>query len=319
MKNTLFICLAFILLSLRAAAQKQTIQGNDYKCTFQTEQGMMNGPYVSYYNNGQKKAEGTFENNCRTGLWTVWDSTGRMRAQREYENLFTFKRIFPVVPNEKPIELLNIPVYSLKYNSDGYIDYFPPEERMVVWVKRLWRYLDLQENQVLSAYSELFNQLNKNILNKNLIAYSTENDEFLTELAPTFDTTEVKIIGYKIKEDCFFDNERMVTESRIIGICPVVTSPQWQGKRDYYWIYLPDARKYLAQIKISKPGLPANIKTLDDLLFFRYFYAPIYKESNVYDRKISDYKYGEDIKKEAARFEILLIEIEHDYWISFTK
>lgn len=319
MKNILFICLAFILLSFSAAAQKQTFQGSDFKCTFQTEQGMMHGPYVSYYNNGQKKAEGKFENNCRTGLWTVWDSTGRMRAQREYENLFTFKKIFPVVPDEKPIELLNTPVYSLKYNSDGYIDYFPLEERMVVWSKRLWRYINLQENPVPSSYSELFSLLNKNILSKNLIAYSPENDEFQTELAPTFDTTDVKIIGYKIKEDCIFDNERMVSESRMIGICPVVTSPQWHGRRDYYWVYFPDARKYLAQIKISAPEAPANIKTLDDLLFFRYFNGPIYKESNVYDRQISDYKYGEDIKKEAERFELLLIEVEHDYWISYTK
>ena len=86
-----------------------------------------------------------------------------------------------------------------------------------------------------------------------------------------------------------------------------------------YWVYFPQIRKYLAQEKIQQTGIPAKIKTFDDLFFYRYFYGQIYKESNVYDRPISVYKTGTEIEKEAERIEISLIESEHDIWISFTE
>ncbi|MFM2224829.1 MAG: hypothetical protein RJA07_1031 [Bacteroidota bacterium] len=84
-----------------------------------------------------------------------------------------------------------------------------------------------------------------------------------------------------------------------------------------YWVYFPQIRKNLAQIKIKT--LFTSIKTLDDIFFFRDFYGQIYKEANISDKQISDYKTGIEILKEAERIEIGIIEEEHDLWLASAK
>ena len=318
MKRTAFILLSIIFLSFNESKKEKYIyEDENIKCSYETMQGRLDGQYVSYYKNGKKKSEGKFENNYRIGKWTVWDSIGSIRMQRNYSNPFTFKQIIPKVSNDEPIKLLNVPIYNLQYNKDGFIEYFYLKERMVVWAKRIWRYVTPKENPILFKRENLFSFLTKNIQSKNITPYGTEDDEFRKELTTPLDTSNYKIIAFKIKEDCFFDNERLVSESRIIGICPVAIEKE--DTLDLYWIYFPELRKFLAQEKIQRTKLPLNVKTLDDLFFFRYFYGQIYKESNIYDRTISSYKTGKGIDKEAERIEISIIESEHDIWISFTK
>lgn len=321
MKRALLILLPFIFLSFIGGDKvKHSFESQSIKCYYETTQGRIEGNYSSYYTNGKKKAEGKFENNYRIGKWTVWDSTGRVRMQRDYSDAFTFKRLLPAVPKDKVIDLLNVPQYSIKYNKDGFIEYFKLRERAVLWAKRIWRFVTPNDNKILFEKDKLFSILNKNIFNKNITPYQVTDDEFRNELLVTgIDTSSIKLIGYKIKEDCFFDNERLVSESRIIGICPVVVNKVKQDTVDLYWVYFPQIRKYLAQEKIQQTGLPAQIKTFDDLFFYRYFYGQIYKESNVYDRPISTYKTDKEIEKEAERIEISLIESEHDIWITLTE
>ncbi len=319
MKQVLYILLPFIFLSFSNEGKlKHTFESKYIKCTYETNDGRLDGNYVSYYTNGQKKAEGKFENNYRIGKWTVWDSTGRVRMQREYTDPFAFKRLIPEVPKDKVIELLNVTPYTIQYNKDNYIELFKLKERSVVWTKRIWRSATAENNKLLFDNNKLFSILNKNILNKNITAYQTTDDEFRKELQVTsLDTASLKLIAFKIKEDFVFDAERLVSEWRIIGICPVAI--QKQDTLDLYWVYFPETRKYLAQEKIQSNELPTKIKTIDDLFFYRYFSAPIYKEENVYERSISDYMWGKEIEKEAERIELNTIEYEHDIWISFTK
>ncbi len=320
MKKILFIFLSVAFLSFNESQRQKHIYEDSFiKCSYETSQGRIDGQYVSYYKTGQKKSEGKFENNYRIGKWTVWDSTGKIRMQREYSDPFTFKRLIPEIPKEKTIELLNNARYSIQNNQDGFIDYFYLKERMVEWSKRIWRIASPKDNPLLFDNNKLFSIINKNILAKKITAYDTKDDEFTKELSLNIDTSLFKIIGFKLKEDCFFDNERLVSESRIIGLCPIVQNKIKQDTIDLYWVYFPQIRKYLAQEKIHQTGLPTKIKTLDDLFFYRYFYGQIYKESNVYDKPIATYKTGKEIEKEAERIELSLIESEHDIWIRFTK
>ncbi|HYV93139.1 MAG TPA: hypothetical protein VE978_15295 [Chitinophagales bacterium] len=317
-----FLTITFLLIGffpINDFAQRQIHEYADdkIKCSYETSQGRIDGAYVSFYLSGQKKAEGTFENNCRISKWTVWDSTGRIRMQREYENPFVFKRIIPAAPNEKPIALLNVPRYTLEYNSDGYINDFNVTEGMIWWHKRIWRFLPITNNELLFRNNLLFQILQKNILNGNVTAYGTEM--FKKEFTPLIDTSDIQMIGYKIKEDRFFDTERFLDETRILGICPVAFNKLSKDTIDLYWVYFPQIRKYLAQEKIENTGRASKIKTLDDIFFFRDFSGQIYKESNVFDRKISDYKTGNDVEKEVESIEINIIETEHDNWIYFTK
>lgn len=321
MKQALFIPLTLIFLSfIGRNREKHSFESQNIVCHYETNEGRIDGNYISYYKNGKKKAEGRFENNYRLGKWTVWDSTGRMRMQRDYSDPFTFKRILPKVPKDKVIDLLNVSPYAMEYNKDGFIESFYLEQRAILWTNQIWRYVEPNDNNILFEENKLFSILNENIFNGNITPYQATDDDFLKELRITdLDTSSIELVGYKIKEDCIFDIERLVTESRILGICPVVVNKVKQDTLDLYWVYFPQARKYLAQEKTPHTKLPSHIRTLDDVFFYRYFYGQIYKESTVHDRPISAYKSGLEIEKEAERIEISLIECEHDIWITLTE
>lgn len=319
MKIIIFSFIYVLILSFTVPpSKKRTYIDNNITCTYETSDGRMDGHYISYYKTGKKKSEGDFENNYRTGKWTVWDSTGKIRVQREYSDPFNFKQLIPKISKEKPIKLLNCSRYTIRKNQDSFIDLFYVNERMVRWETRIWRTLDSNNNPIIFNDNKLFNIINQSVLERNIKIFDPIDDEFSKELSSKPNISSLKIIGFKIKEDCFFDNERLVTESRIIGLCPVAIDKLTRDTVDLYWVYFPQIRKYLARGKIQQSGLPSKIKTFDDLFFYRYFHGQIFKETNVYDSKIKTNKASLEIVKNAERIEISLIEREHDIWVHFT-
>jgi len=304
-----FLSLLAVSFTAGNIKQKHVYENRSVKCIYETENGIINGKYISYYKNGKKKAEGEFENNLRKGLWSVWDSTGRLRMQRDYTNPFVFKRLIPEYPADKPIQLLNVPSYELKYNKDGYIDYFKLEERMVVWTKKLWRFITVTNNDQVFKENRLFKLLQDNLKTRQITSYT--DDEFTAEVPfNEFDSSKESIIGYRISEITFFDNERLISETRIIGLSPVYVSTTGDTT-ELYWIYFPSIRKLLAQEKLESENNPAYIKTMDDLFFYRMFSSNICKEINADERKLTE--------NESEKVQMFIIEVEHDLWISLTK
>ena len=321
MKRLIVILGALVFVSFAMKGkEKHRVVGDAYNAVYETTDGRLDGAYVSYYKNGQKKAEGNFENNYRKGTWKMWDTAGTLRVERDYENPFVFKSVKPPVANKKYAQQASNQPYALHYSKDGYMEYFKLEEKMVVWSKRLWRTITAKNNPLLFDDNLFFNILYKNLIAGKITPYDTNDEEFQQALAVSkIDTSSFKVIGYKIKEDCFFDNVRYVSETRIIGFCPVVVTKQKQDTVNLCWFYFPEMRKCLAQEPLKQSNLPTYIKTYDDLFFFRYFYGQIYKESNVWDRPISTYTSGNEIEKEAERIEITMIETEHDFWMAYAK
>lgn len=313
-----FLLFVFAIFSLSFGTKREVkhFTSPEYNASYESMNGKFDGKYTSYYPNGKKKAEGTFKSNYRIGMWTVWDESGRPIIKRKYSDPFTFERITPPLPKDKPIQLFNVPRYKIEYNPDGYISYFDLKERMVFWATRIWRNLEPNDNPEIFENNRLFKLLNSIIIEGKLTVYDTTTDEFRKEFKEDLDTTSYQILGFKIKEDTFFDIDRFVMESRIIGICPVVINSN-NDTIDLYWVYYPTIRKILSKETIQTPD--PRINSLDDLFFYRYFSGQIYKQSNVYDKAIADYKKGKEIKEEAEKIEISLIETEHDIWKQLTK
>lgn len=314
------MCVVLSVLAASGQAQQEALLYEDgsVSCAYTLNNKRMNGSYVSYYRNGVKKAEGTFQDNCRVGVWSVWDSTDRLRMQRDYTNLFEYKQLFPVVSADPPVALLNNSVYELTYNENNYIDYFKVQERMVIWSQRIWRMITPKENPKLFEEDAFHKVLTKNIDS----FYVSEDETFAKKLTDFPEPNNYKVISYKLKEDTFFDNERFVSESRILGICPVAIDLKTKDTVDLYWVYFPKARSIFAKerVKQNASDFYEEIRTFDDLFFFRDFYGAIYKESNVYDKSVSDYTSSpEERAKESQRIEISLIETEHDYWMRFAR
>ena len=74
----------------------------------------------------------------------------------------------------------------------------------------------------------------------------------------------------------------------------------------------PDISRYVPGY--LGPMNDANPMSWDNIFEMRYFSSYVYKESNVQDRRLQDYKTGLDILLEAKKVEAAIFEFEEDIW-----
>jgi len=105
---------------------------------------------------------------------------------------------------------------------------------------------------------------------------------------------------------------------RILGLCPVKDDFDedgiFRGYKPLFWIYFPEARPIFAKNEVFNRFNDAERRTYDDVFWKRMFGSYVYKEQNVYDRKIVDYAMGLDALLEAERVKNDLFKFEHDLW-----
>ena len=126
------------------------------------------------------------------------------------------------------------------------------------------------------------------------------------------------VMRFRIKEEWFFDKQRSVMDVRIIGLCPVIEvmddNGDYKGELPMYWVYFPEIRPMLARQETVNRWNDAEQRTYDDLFLKRFFSSYIYKESNVYNRKISEYKIGLNALLEAKDIHHKIDNFEQDLW-----
>lgn len=127
-----------------------------------------------------------------------------------------------------------------------------------------------------------------------------------------------QITRFRIKEEVFFDKQRSVMETRILGIAPVKPEKNEDGDIEGYteafWIYFPEARFVFAEAEVYNVHNDADRMTYEELFWKRKFVSRIIKVSNVYDRKIDQYKTPLDALLEAEYLEEEIFNREHDLW-----
>jgi gliding motility associated protien GldN len=234
------------------------------------------------------------------------------------------------------------------------IPYVPLREADVIWSRRIWREINMKEkmNQpfyfpetpqgtwrsfmqivldnlkegTITAYeddkfilprnyNEIMTQSEKKI-KKTLLREGTDV-EYDTSYTETFNPTLVTKL--KLKEQWVFDRQRSQLEVRILGICPVKESftdqGEYRGDIDMFWIYFPECRNIFAKVEqFNLKNGDAGRLSYDDVFMKRMFSSFIFKEENVYDRKISDYATGVDALLEADRAKATLHEFEMSLW-----
>ncbi|MCW3083625.1 MAG: hypothetical protein JWP12_991 [Bacteroidetes bacterium] len=130
--------------------------------------------------------------------------------------------------------------------------------------------------------------------------------------------TSESVYQYWIKEDWFFDKQRSVMEARIIGICPLTEKKSEDGEvvgmKPLFWIYFPDARPYLVRSAVFNRWNDAARMSYDEVFEKRMFSSYVYKESNVYDRTIAQYKTGTEAVLESESIKENIFKYESDLW-----
>jgi gliding motility associated protien GldN len=133
-----------------------------------------------------------------------------------------------------------------------------------------------------------------------------------------FDTIKVnQIKKFRIKEEVFFDKQRSVMETRILGIAPIIpkySGDEITGEMPAFWVYFPEARRVFAQAEVYNRHNDVHRLTYDDVFWKRMFASRIIKETNVYDREIQQYKAPMDALLEAERIKEDIRNYEHDMW-----
>ncbi len=130
---------------------------------------------------------------------------------------------------------------------------------------------------------------------------------------------DAEVTKYQLKEDWFFDKQRSVLDVRIIGIGvlkakldPISGAPI--GDASLFWIYFPEARPVFANQEVYMRHNDAERRTMEDIFWKRMFASYVVKESNVFERVISEYTMGLNAQLEAERVKDDIFKYEHDLW-----
>ncbi len=178
-------------------------------------------------------------------------------------------------------------------------------------------YMDIPTNEFTMpmTYQEIMGRLEK-LDTQQLARPYPPYDLYDTVIATKFNTSDVKMI--RIKEDIFFDKQRSQQDVRIIGLCLVrdnyLDDGTFRAREPLFWLYFPEIRQVLAKAEVFNRFNDAERRTFDDIFWKRMFDSYIYKEKNVYDRRITDYAQGLDALLESERIKNDLFKFEHDLW-----
>jgi len=139
-------------------------------------------------------------------------------------------------------------------------------------------------------------------------------DQYDTVIYSEFDPNKVSRI--RVKEDWYFDKKKSQMLVRILGICPVMIKERNDEEftEPLFWIYYPEARPVLAQAEVFNRYNDAARRSYDEIFMKRFFSSYVYKEQNVYDRRISEYAQGLDALLEAERIKLELLNFEQSLW-----
>lgn len=224
-------------------------------------------------------------------------------------------------------------------------------EKDVFWEKRVWRLIDVREkmNHIfkneqapfihvlldaaksgdITLYHHSFGgEFSEPMTQNEAERVGTSTDTIFTFDPVTFeeimqvvqnDLNWEDIQKYRIKEVYFFDEETSKLDVRILGIAPIIDRRNDNG--DYlnsgpmFWTYYPELRETLARSEAFNTHNDAARMSWEDVFEARMFSSYITKESNVYGRRIKDYKSDPvAILLESDQIKEGIFHFDHDLW-----
>ena len=169
-----------------------------------------------------------------------------------------------------------------------------------VYNRRMSRlYSDTEISGVTLADTENIDELVEGLFN-NLIEDQKSVVDMNTGITTTTRNIELQTVKtkevrkYEIVEDWFFDKRRSKMDVRIVSITPIAYVADkdmiiTDDEKECGTFYYPEIRRLLANHKVYNMDNMMDRMSFDEFFQRRLFSSYIVKESNVYDRRISDY------------------------------
>lgn len=127
----------------------------------------------------------------------------------------------------------------------------------------------------------------------------------IDEYIDVYNIDSEHIEGYKIKGVWYIDKRQGEMKFRLLGVAPVAQDVQTIGREDIgdineklpiFWVFYPDARQVMHEMKVFNPNNAAFPISFDHLLNAHRFSSLIYKEENIYgDREVKEYVKGNSL------------------------
>lgn len=149
-----------------------------------------------------------------------------------------------------------------------------------------------------------------------------ENYEYKTVLVPKEFNSE-EVLQLKLKEAWYIDKQATEQAVRILGMCMTKELfKEHDGDLDYigtaelFWIPMqsPQVRRLLARNQAFFEDNIAHLPSWDHIFNVRMFDSFISRETNRFNRSITDYLTGTDAIIESERIESMLLDISLDMW-----
>ncbi|HKJ06031.1 MAG TPA: gliding motility protein GldN [Flavobacteriaceae bacterium] len=154
-----------------------------------------------------------------------------------------------------------------------------------------------------------------------LNAGNTNIDQYIDRI----NLTSQDIEGFKVKGLWYFDKRQGELKYRLLALAPVAPDVQTMGREDInieeqlplFWVWFPDARDVLHDVKVFNQKNSAYPISFDHLLNARRFSSIIYREENIYgDRQVAEYVRGNALFQvlESNRIKEQIRNKELDMW-----
>lgn len=281
------------------------------------ERGMLNAPYHSFWPNGKVKAEGMMRANMRFGTWNLYDSTGKLVMAREYETGYAWTQLYP-------IEF--VPTTSKGWFGDRFSVFVNIKPDSVIHSARLWRFVPFREFNPIFAKNALLDTLIAMYDRGKLMPGEDDEMRKLSTREEFFGRLDKcnpqhHVIGYRVKEDWYYDAKKQMGLFGIVAICPVLYAKNERDSIDIGWfVYDATLRGKMGTMFYVPPvqtGFPIGV---EQTFFLRCFESEIYKYSNIGYRTIAQ-MFPDKIARvrEIERMELQPFEWEHDHWLSVFK
>jgi gliding motility associated protien GldN len=238
------------------------------------------------------------------------------------------------------------------YTEKRVVTYDFIHEKDVFWERRIWRLIDIREKMNhhfgydkegesfieillqhakdgdITLYHVFDDEFTQSMTQEEMQNIGSSVDTIITFDPETFEEIIQVVVNdlnpddikkYRLKEVYFFDEEKSDLDVRILGIAPIIDRVDDNGNflnsGPMFWAYYPELRDVLARHESFNPHNDAARMSWEDVFEARLFSSYIIKESNVYDRRIKDYKTNPmDMLLESDKLKEQIFHFEHDLW-----